>query len=96
MAQVCVIQQSSLYTNGLVSTVPQHYIRFKTMVEITKTPRHANLYVLLRVLCRAEELSAIRLRYVVSPHPRVLCPSSTCWQARGEENAQRHQQHQGR
>lgn len=32
------------------------------MVEITNTPRHANLFVLLRVLCRADELSAIRLR----------------------------------
>lgn len=34
------------------------------MVEITNTPKHANAYVLLRVLCRADEFSGIRLRYV--------------------------------
>lgn len=65
------------------------------MVEITKTPRHANLYVLLRVLCRAEELSAIRLRCVML-FSFLHKVGHTRPQTYREENAQRHPQHQGR
>ncbi len=59
---------SCMHLNGYTHThllSLQHYIRFKTMVEITNTLKHANAYVLLRVLCRADEYAGIRLRYIV-------------------------------